>query len=183
MPSQALKDGAAQDVVFRVVRCRGFGTLHRGERCRQVAALDVDARQRDGEVGLRRIGGEAVLQQPLGIFQLATLEIERDQRLAGARTPAANAMQVKIELQADCFAGVWAYHADKKWKFMEPGDVEAALQTASAIGDDRLQRQGQGYVVPDSFTHGSAAQRKQWFMTGYQQGTVQACNTFGSGNL
>src|SRR5258708_33694712 len=87
VPPEALKDGATQDVVFRIARCRGFGTLHRGERRRQVAALDVDARQRDGEVGLRRIGGEAVLQQPAGVFQLAALEVERDQSLACAAVP------------------------------------------------------------------------------------------------
>jgi len=77
----------------------------------------------------------------------------------------ANTMQVRVELQADCLAGVWANRAQAKWQFIEPGDVEAAMQTASAIGDDRLQRQSQGYVVPDSFTHGSSAQRTRWFMT------------------
>jgi predicted metalloprotease len=78
----------------------------------------------------------------------------------------ANGLQVRVELQADCLAGVWANRAQAKWQFIEPGDVEAAMQTASAIGDDRLQRQAQGYVVPDSFTHGTSAQRTQWFMTG-----------------
>src|SRR6516164_5535946 len=77
-----------------------------------------------------------------------------------------NSLQVRVELQADCLAGVWANRAQAKWQFIEPGDVEAAMQTASAIGDDRLQRQSQGYVVPDSFTHGSSAQRTRWFMTG-----------------
>jgi hypothetical protein len=77
---------------------------------------------------------------------------------------------------------VWVNReAKKRPNFLEPGDIDAALTTASAIGDDTLQRQSTGRVVPDSFTHGSAAQRKQWFMTGYQQGTVQACNTFGGG--
>jgi uncharacterized protein len=78
----------------------------------------------------------------------------------------ANSLQVQVELQADCLAGVWANRAQAKWQFIEPGDVDSALQTASAIGDDRLQRQMQGYVVPDSFTHGTSAQRSQWFMTG-----------------
>src|ERR1700742_4467255 len=96
----------------------------------------------------------------------------------------ANALQVKVELQADCLSGVWVNREEKKRPgFLEAGDIDAALTTASAIGDDTLQRQATGRVVPDSFTHGSAAQRKQWFMTGYQQGTVQACNTFGSGGL
>src|SRR3954470_18880883 len=96
----------------------------------------------------------------------------------------ANALQVKIELQADCLSGVWVNREEKKRPgFLEQGDIDAALSTASAIGDDTLQRQATGRVMPDSFTHGSAAQRKQWFMTGYQQGTVQACNTFGSASL
>jgi uncharacterized protein len=96
----------------------------------------------------------------------------------------ANALQVRVELQADCLAGVWVNREEKKRpNFLEPGDIDAALTTASAIGDDTLQRQATGRVVPDSFTHGTSAQRKRWFMTGYQQGTVQACNTFGSNSL
>jgi uncharacterized protein len=96
----------------------------------------------------------------------------------------ANALQVRVELQADCLSGVWVNReAKKRPNFLEPGDIDAALTTASAIGDDTLQRQATGRVVPDSFTHGSAEQRKRWFMTGYQQGTVQACNTFGSNAL
>jgi hypothetical protein len=95
----------------------------------------------------------------------------------------ANALQVRVELQADCLSGVWANREQKKRPgYLEAGDIDSALTTASAIGDDTLQRQATGRVVPDSFTHGSAAQRKQWFMTGYQQGTVQACNTFGAGS-
>jgi uncharacterized protein len=90
----------------------------------------------------------------------------------------ANTLQVRVELQADCLAGVWANRAQAKWQFIEPGDVEAAMQTASAIGDDRLQRQSQGYVVPDSFTHGSSAQRTRWFMTGLKSGEVASCDTF-----
>jgi predicted metalloprotease len=90
----------------------------------------------------------------------------------------ANSLQVQVELQADCLAGIWANRAQAKWQFIEPGDVESALQTASAIGDDRLQRQAQGYVVPDSFTHGSSAQRSQWFTTGLKSGEVASCDTF-----
>jgi len=90
----------------------------------------------------------------------------------------ANGLQVRIELQADCLAGVWGNRAQAKWQFIEPGDVEAAMQTASAIGDDRLQRQAQGYVVPDSFTHGTSAQRTQWFMAGLKSGDVASCDTF-----
>src|SRR5499433_4200735 len=90
----------------------------------------------------------------------------------------ANRLQVRVELQADCLAGVWAHHAEQKWRFIEPGDVEAAMQTASAIGDDRLQRQTQGYVVPDAFTHGSSEQRVRWFMNGLKSGRVASCDTF-----
>ena len=90
----------------------------------------------------------------------------------------ANRVQVRVELQADCLAGLWANHAQHAWNFIEPGDVEAAMQTASAIGDDRLQRQSQGYVVPDAFTHGSSAQRTRWFMTGLKSGRLQDCDTF-----
>jgi predicted metalloprotease len=89
-----------------------------------------------------------------------------------------NSLQVRVELQADCLAGVWANRAQTKWQFIESGDVEAAMQTASAIGDDRLQRQAQGYVVPDSFTHGTSAQRTRWFMAGFKSGEVASCDTF-----
>ena len=91
---------------------------------------------------------------------------------------ARSALQSRVELQADCFAGIWANRAQQKWQFIEPGDVEAALQTASAIGDDRLQRESQGYVVPDAFTHGTSAQRTRWFMTGLKSGEVGSCDTF-----
>jgi hypothetical protein len=95
----------------------------------------------------------------------------------------ANHLQVQVELQADCFAGVWAHGADERWKAIEPGDVEAALRTASAIGDDKLQKQARGYVVPDSFTHGTSAQRQRWFEAGFREGTISACNTFRTANL
>src|ERR1700746_1644342 len=119
------------------------------------------------------------IQNLLGIIPRVT----RLQQQAGSKAEA-NALQVKVELQADCLSGVWANREQKKRPdFLEAGDIDAALTTANAIGDDTLQRQATGRVVPDSFTHGSAAQRKQWFMTGYKQGNVQACNTFGAGQL
>jgi predicted metalloprotease len=119
------------------------------------------------------------VQNLLGILPRVT----RLQQQVGSKAEA-NALQVKVELQADCLSGVWVNHeAKKRPDFLEAGDIDSALTTASAIGDDTLQRQSTGRVVPDSFTHGSAAQRKQWFMTGYQQGTVEACNTFGAGTL
>jgi predicted metalloprotease len=95
----------------------------------------------------------------------------------------ANQLQVRVELQADCFAGLWAHHSQKDWAFIEEGDVEAAMQTASAIGDDRLQRRTQGYVIPDAFTHGSSAQRTRWFMTGLKSGALDSCDTFGAAQL
>jgi predicted metalloprotease len=94
----------------------------------------------------------------------------------------ANAISVRVELQADCFAGVWAFHAKQRGK-VETGDVEEALGAATAIGDDRLQEQGQGYVVPDSFTHGSSAQRVRWFNQGMQSGDIAACDTFSAKSL
>jgi len=119
------------------------------------------------------------VQNLLGVIPRVT----RMQQQVGSKAEA-NALQVKVELQADCLAGVWVNReAKKRPNFLEPGDIDAALTTASAIGDDTLQRQATGRVVPDSFTHGSAAQRKQWFMTGFQQGTVEACNTFGANSL
>ena len=95
----------------------------------------------------------------------------------------ANQVQVRVELQADCLAGVWANHSQQTRKFIEPGDVESAMQTASAIGDDRLQRRTQGYVVPDAFTHGSSEQRTRWFMTGLKSGKVESCDTFNAAQL
>ena len=96
---------------------------------------------------------------------------------------AANRLQVRVELQADCLAGVWAHHSDQRWNSLEPGDVGAALQTAAAIGDDRLQKQAQGYVVPDAFTHGTSAQRQRWFSRGLKDGKVSACDTFSAASL
>jgi uncharacterized protein len=111
------------------------------------------------------------------------------QQQHGMDRTSANHLQVQVELQADCFAGIWANHENDRLQkagrppLVEPGDVEAALQTASAIGDDTLQRQATGRVVPDSFTHGSSAQRQRWFTTGFKSGTVAACNTFTAANL
>ncbi|MDH3979958.1 MAG: zinc metallopeptidase [Gammaproteobacteria bacterium] len=90
----------------------------------------------------------------------------------------ANALSVKLELQADCYAGLWGNHADRSRQLLEAGDIEEALNAASAIGDDRLQKQAQGRVVPESFTHGSSEQRVHWFREGIRQGEVGACNTF-----
>ncbi|MCU0809539.1 MAG: neutral zinc metallopeptidase [Thiobacillaceae bacterium] len=89
-----------------------------------------------------------------------------------------NALQVRMELQADCFAGVWAHHAHKARQILEPGDTEEALAAAAGVGDDRLQKRARGYVVPDSFTHGSSQQRMRWFNRGLQTGDPGQCDTF-----
>lgn len=112
------------------------------------------------------------VQNQLGLLP----QVQQAQR--GMDQAEANSLQVRVELQADCFAGIWSNRAQEKYRFLEAGDVEAALQTASAIGDDRLQRRAQGYVVPDAFTHGSSAQRTRWFMTGLKSGEVASCDTF-----
>lgn len=95
----------------------------------------------------------------------------------------ANALSVRQELQADCYAGIWAHHANRSRQVLEQGDVEEALGAAAAVGDDTIQRRTRGEVVPDSFTHGSAAQRRRWFRTGLDEGTLEACDTFGSAKL
>lgn len=118
------------------------------------------------------------VQNLLGILP----KVQQMQR--GMDKAEANNLQVRVELQADCFAGVWA-NTERAYRqrvgkpdYLEPGDIDAALQTASAIGDDTLQRRAGGAVVPDAFTHGSAEQRKRWFNNGFTRGTIAACNTF-----
>jgi predicted metalloprotease len=103
-------------------------------------------------------------------------QVQGVRQRAGERE--ANALSVMMELQADCFAGVWGYHADKNRHLLEAGDIEEGLNAAAAIGDDRLQRQAQGYVVPESFTHGSSAQRVRWFQQGLDSGDPGRCDTF-----
>jgi len=95
----------------------------------------------------------------------------------------ANALSVKQELQADCFAGIWAHNADRSRQLLEQGDIEEGLNAAAAIGDDRLQKQARGYVAPESFTHGSSEQRVRWFKRGLESGSLQACDTFASKSL
>jgi hypothetical protein len=95
----------------------------------------------------------------------------------------ANAMSVRLELQADCYAGLWAHHAERSRGVLESGDVEEALGAATAIGDDRLQRRSEGTVVPESFTHGTSAQRVRWFRRGLETGTAGSCDTFSAATL
>ena len=94
-----------------------------------------------------------------------------------------NALSVRLELQADCFAGVWGKHADSMKKILQPGELEQALTAAAAIGDDRLQQQSRGRIAPESFTHGSSAQRVRWFRAGFDSGDVNQCNTFAARRL
>lgn len=94
-----------------------------------------------------------------------------------------NQLSVRLELQADCLAGVWAHHADRARQVVEPGDIDEALNAASQIGDDRLQKQARGYVTPDSFTHGSSEQRARWFRQGFTSGDLNSCNTFEAARL
>lgn len=102
---------------------------------------------------------------------------------ARASRAEANAIQVRMELQADCLAGVWANHTERLSQSLEPGDIDEALRAASAIGDDTIQRRTQGHVVPDSFTHGSSEQRVRWFRKGYESGEISACDTFSAERL
>lgn len=117
------------------------------------------------------------VQSLLGISE----KVQTMQRRVGKAE--ANQLSVRLELQADCLAGIWAHHANRSRQVLETGDVEEALQAATSIGDDRLQQQAQGYVVPESFTHGSSEQRVRWFKTGFDNGSFGACNTFGAGAL
>ncbi|RZL87637.1 MAG: flagellar biosynthesis protein FlgM, partial [Variovorax sp.] len=91
-----------------------------------------------------------------------------------------NQLQVRMELQADCYAGIWAHHAQRSRQVLEQGDIEEALGAAAAVGDDMIQKKTQGQVIPETFTHGSAAQRQQWFRRGFETGTLEGCDTFGA---
>jgi hypothetical protein len=114
--------------------------------------------------------------------QLGTMKKMEDLKARlGPRS--ANELSVRLELQADFLAGVWAHHAQRLKNIIEPGDIDAALQAATAIGDDRLQRQSQGYVVPDSFTHGTSEQRARWFRKGFETGDISAGDTFNTDQL
>lgn len=106
-----------------------------------------------------------------------------NERRASLGPEQANQLSIKVELQADCFAGVWANHAQSRQAVLEPGDVEEGMGAAAAVGDDRLQRRSQGYVVPESFTHGTSEQRVAWFMRGFETGNPNSCDTFSAERL
>jgi predicted metalloprotease len=113
------------------------------------------------------------VQEQLGVFDKVAQARQR-----GARMEGADGLSVRQELQADCYAGVWANSGQQRNQWLQPGDVESALAAATAIGDDALQQQAQGRVVPDSFTHGTSAQRVKWFNTGFKSGDMKQCDTF-----
>jgi len=113
---------------------------------------------------------------------VGTMDKEQAQ-LQGAGATGSNGASVRLELQADCYAGVWAFHANQQFRILQEGDVEGGLRAASSVGDDALQKQGQGYVVPDSFTHGTSEQRVRWFKRGLARGDMDACDTFSAGEL
>jgi predicted metalloprotease len=117
------------------------------------------------------------VQNLLGISS----QVTQAQRTAGKRE--SNRLSVMLELQADCLAGVWAHHAHDERNILEQGDIEEGLNAAAQIGDDRMQRRSSGFVMPDSFTHGSSEQRARWFRTGLASGDVQSCNTFEAASL
>ena len=104
-------------------------------------------------------------------------------RRQGSPMDGATGLSVRQELQADCFAGVWANRSQAQLNWLQAGDIDAALNAASAVGDDTLQKQARGYAVPDSFTHGSSAQRQRWFKAGFASGDINSCNTFNAQSL
>ena len=118
------------------------------------------------------------IQNLIGVMQQVDQQARRGVPMQGA-----NGLSVRQELQADCFAGVWANHAQQQLNWLEPGDIEAALNAANQIGDDTLQKQARGYVVPDSFTHGSSAERVRWFKAGFASGDLKSCDTFNTAQL
>ncbi|NND37599.1 MAG: zinc metallopeptidase [Gammaproteobacteria bacterium] len=117
------------------------------------------------------------------VQNLLGISSEVRRRQSGMSKAAANELSVRLELQADCLSGVWARNADRARNILEAGDIDEGLGAATAIGDDTLQKRSQGYVVPDSFTHGSSAQRVRWFRRGLESGSFDACDTFSAANL
>jgi predicted metalloprotease len=115
-------------------------------------------------------------------YLVGTMDKERGE-LEGEGAKGESGASVRLELQADCYAGVWANHANQQFDILQSGDVEQGLQAANSVGDDALQKAGQGYVVPDSFTHGSSAERMRWFKRGLDSGDMDRCDTFGAASL
>ncbi|MEM7278867.1 MAG: neutral zinc metallopeptidase, partial [Pseudomonadota bacterium] len=135
---------------------------------------------------LQRMGAEGdfsvayVIAHEVGHHVQTITGLSRQVRAAQQNASKAqqNALQVRMELQADCYAGVWANQTDKRFNSLEPGDIREALSAASAVGDDTIQRQSGGRIRPETFTHGSAEQRMDWFQRGYRSGSINSCDTF-----
>jgi predicted metalloprotease len=142
-------------------------------------AFFKDLKQRHGAPG--DFAQAYVIAHEVGHHVQNLLGISSQVRSAqrGVGKAESNELSVSLELQADCFAGLWGNHADRSRQVLEQGDIEEALNAASAIGDDRLQKEGRGYVVPESFTHGTSEQRVRWFRRGIDSGDLDSCNTFG----
>jgi len=137
-----------------------------------------DLRDRHGAPG--DFAQAYVVAHEIGHHVQTLMGISKQVHAARSRMSAedGNKLSVKQELQADCFAGLWAHHADRSRQILEQGDVEEAMTAATAIGDDRLQQQGRGYITPESFTHGTSEQRVRWFRRGLDKGSIAACDTF-----
>jgi predicted metalloprotease len=185
LPAQGVPYRHAKLVLYRDLTASGCGRAESATGpfyCPEDEKVYIDLgfydelKQRFGAPG--QFAQAYVLAHELGHHVQNLLGIERKvHALQEQNSRAVNELSVKMELQADCFAGIWAKSTDQR-HLLEAGDVESALGAAAAVGDDRLQKMATGHVSPDSFTHGSSAQRMQWFQTGMNQGTIEACNTF-----
>jgi predicted metalloprotease len=185
LSAQGVEYRHAKLVLFRDVIDSGCGTAQSATGpfyCPEDEKVYIDLgfydelKQRFGAPG--DFAQAYVLAHEIGHHVQKVLGVEEKVREARERNPrAANQLSVRLELQADCFAGVWG-HSTQQRNLLESGDVDEGLRAAAAVGDDRLQRMSSGRVNPDSFTHGSSAQRSEWFQRGYQSGDVAACNTF-----
>ena len=185
LPSQGVPYRHAKLVLFRNATYSGCGSARAATGpfyCPTDEKVYIDLgfydelRQRFGAPG--QFAEAYVLAHEIGHHIQKLTGIEGKVRRLQQREPdQENPLSVKLELQADCFAGVWAHSTDQR-NLLEKGDVESALGAASAVGDDRLQKMSTGHVTPETFTHGSSAQRMEWFKRGMSQGTIAACNTF-----
>jgi uncharacterized protein len=183
-PKLALFSGQLPSACGRAVAAMGPFYCPADERIYLDSSFfaDIEKRFRGCEAGSRacRFASAYVIAHEVGHHVQYVLGIlpKVQQMQRGLSRAEANRLQVRVELQADCFAGLWAYHSNQRWRTIDQSDIDAALRTAAAIGDDRLQKQTKGVVVPETFTHGTSEQRKKWFLVGFKNGSIAACNTF-----
>ncbi len=185
LPQQGVQYRHAKLVLFRNSTYSGCGAARAATGpfyCPQDEKVYIDLdfydelQRRFGAPG--QFAEAYVLAHEIGHHVQKLIGVERRVRMLQDRSPgSANALSVKVELQADCLAGVWAHSTDER-KLLEAGDVESALGAAAAVGDDRLQKMSTGHISPESFTHGTSAQRMEWFKRGMREGTIAGCNTF-----